>query len=30
MGSLLIAVLAIVVDFLIGRAEKLARKHGAI
>lgn len=30
MGSLLIAVLAIVVDFLIGRAEKLTRKHGAI
>ena len=30
MGSLLIAVLAIVVDFRIGRAEKLARKHGAI
>lgn len=30
MGSLLIAVLAIVVDFLIGRAEKLTRRHGAI
>lgn len=30
MGSLLIAVLAIVVDFLIGRAEKLTRKYGAI
>ena len=30
MGSLLIAVLAIVVDFLIGRAEKLTRKHRAI
>ena len=29
-GSLLIAVLAIVVDFLIGRAEKLTRRHGAI
>ncbi len=30
MGSLLIAVLAIAVDFLIGRAEKLTRRHGAI
>ena len=30
MGSLLIAVLALVVDFLIGRAEKLTRRHGAI
>ena len=30
MGSLLIAVLAIAVDFLIGRAEKLTRRHEAI
>ena len=27
-GSLLIAILAIVVDFLIGRIEKMAKRHG--